>query len=358
MPERPVADNTPGEERYFSQQFGGDLVRAPAMVMALGICTLFAVRYQVEQWWGPRQALVVVSWAASLVFGLAAYLFYLFLGQARRDVRVLWGYSAQHFAIGTWVASLSVLSRLVRPEAQRLADTLACGAAACWVLYMSWFVLAAARPDVRRAADGRVFLTTVATQSMVIGLADVRFFASARWLRGLLVLNAAGVLLYVVSFYWVWIRRGVQQQLAHWGAHNNITHGALSISVLAAATLASHAPQWAPVLQRVCEVLWVVAVLLLTAIASAELYLLWSRTARLVAFNVANYARNFTYGMFFAATLVAGRQFPASPIWRTARGPVLWLLSAVVLAVNVFEVSRHLRSWRTRRVPTGECCPS
>jgi hypothetical protein len=236
-----------------------------------------------------------------------------------------------------------------------LAKALNLSAWACWLLYMYWFArLLRTGQGFRRTIFGSAFLLTVSTQSTIVGTLNAWGpVAGMAWF--FLAFNLLGLLFYLYVFILVWLLRGPAEQLAEWRPANNVTHGALSISVLALENVAvryGSIPWSVPAL----DALWATATLFFLAILAVELRLAFSpRRAAIFDFQYGNYARNFTYGMYFACTRF-GFQNVEGFLARRLFGEGLFLaLALLVLAVNLWEGGRHLilnlkeaAKWRAR----------
>jgi len=321
--------------------FGQEIIRAPAMIMALGIFLLHPGRFLLEALLSAELAGYVLAVGIWLLALLAGGLVCLIVGQTRRDASVLWGYTLTHFAIGTWVAGTNVLSRAMEPI-WPVAGHVLCGLGwVLWLSYMGWLVRFIRQRGIPTAADGTVLLIAVATQSIVLAT----LACSPRWpgffLYILLGLNILGLVLYGLAIYAVWIVRGVREQLAHWAPQNNITHGALSISILAAVMLAERLPEHRALFAGGIAAGWMLAAACFVVVFLLELNLLMAGRP-LLQFRTANYARNFTYGMFFAASSCAAAAFPGSIVAAMMSRPVLAGLALLVAVVNAWEVTHHL----------------
>lgn len=318
------------------------LVAAPAMVMALGIFLLFACRFLLVAALGEDGAegwLRVLSWG---LMAWAAVLVLLFADQMLRDRKVLWDKSMEHFAIGTWVAGTSVLSGVVKLISPRATILISAVAWALWLLYMVWFSGLVRRTDLRGRINGTAFLTTVATQSLVVGTLRAWPGIDTSVLPALIAMNILGFGFYLVHFYMIWIAVGARRQIESWVPQNNITHGALSITLLAIEQIARSSGAYRSVLGPWIEALWVVTALLLVMLAAVELALLLSGRKDLLQFKMANYSRNFTYGMFFACTFQGAHLLPGSLIAAAASEARLVVLAIVVALVNVWELSHQI----------------
>ena len=328
--------------RHASAAFGPELVGSPAIVMAIGIFLLFAARFLLEPLFEVELVNDII-WSGAILLGVfSAYLVTLFIMQLKKDHTVLWDYSPNFFRIGTWVAGTNVLARVLQPLSTIVGTVLSVAGWILWVLYMAWLIRAALRTRLHQEINGTAFLTTVATQSVVLNILGLWSGHGEVLLRGLLVLNALGIVLYCVFFYLIWIVRGVKLQIANWVPPNNITHGALSISLLAAEMIVVRMVAPSPLLHTAIDVVWVIDAALFVVIAVTELRLVISGMKPLLSFQVSNYARNFTYGMFFACTYYGYTRLEGSIMNSLFNPGMLLVLAGVVFIVNIWEVSRQM----------------
>jgi hypothetical protein len=332
--------------RYASAAFGPDLAGSPAIVMAMGIFLLYAARFLLDALFDVELVNGIV-WSGAILLGMfSGYLAMLFIVQLKKDHTVLWDYSPNFFRIGTWVAGTNVLARVLQPLSPIASTVLSVAGWILWLLYMLWLLRTALRIRPHEMINGTAFLTTVATQSVVLNILGLWTEHNDILLLGLLVLNALGIVLYCVFFYSIWIVRGVKLQIAHWVPQNNITHGALSISLLAAEMIVARTVTPSPLLLTAIDAIWVVDAVLFLVIAVTELWLAVSGVKSLLSFQVSNYARNFTYGMFFACTYY-GYTYLETSIMNSLFNPeVLLALAGAVFIVNVWEVSRQMIKYR------------
>lgn len=213
------------------------------------------------------------------------------------------------FATGTWVAGTAVLARLldiVLPEWQVLSVALAAISVALWFWYL-WLIagryrLLIAQPQSGRVT-GRILLATVSAQSIVI-LGQVLFPGRIPGLLDALVIYG-GYLLYALGVALIVRRYAAETDWSladDWDNTNCILHGALSISGLAA------------VQTRVLPDLaitgtWFLALSLLVIVEGLELVRLVDRVRQygwrqgVFTYQVSQWARNFTFGMFYTFTL-------------------------------------------------------
>jgi hypothetical protein len=315
---------------------------APAMIMAFGIFINFALRFLLDRMVGSLTGTVLEVLSYLLVL-LAAHVFLTIYRTFRRDRSIIWKLESSHFVIGVWAAGLNVAAAAVAANTPLpwLARAVNLAAWTCWLLYMYWFVrLLRAGSGFRKTVFGSAFLLTVSTQSTIVGTLNA--WGAVPGLAGLfLAFNLLGLLFYLYVFLLVWVLRGPRAQLAAWRPANNITHGALSISVLALEII-SVRYGLVPAAASTLNVLWILATFFFLAILSVELGLVISaRRAEVLGFQYGNYARNFTYGMYFACTWFGFRNIEGFLARRVFGDGLFLALGLLVLAVNLWEGIRH-----------------
>jgi hypothetical protein len=219
------------------------------------------------------------------------------------------------FAVGTWVAATGVLGEallLSIPEWHFLVVGLWLLTTVLWV----WFLLLAvsgfwaiAIDPTREHARGSILLSTVSTQAVLLLAVAVFPGEAPPWaVDGALVL---GSLFYVAGTALIVVRYAGQRRWAvadDWSNTNCIVHGAVSITGLAALSSGAVTGRW-------LIPLWLWAACMFLVVESVEVVRARCRVRAygwkdgLFTYHVSQWARNFTFGMFFAFTL---------HIWRTA----------------------------------------
>jgi hypothetical protein len=219
------------------------------------------------------------------------------------------GDPVQSFAIGTWVAGTAVVAELVLagwPQWRAVAAALALIAVLLWLWYLGlvarglWAIIVG---RARSGVNGAILLSTVSTQSIVIlgPLLGPRQVPRAAWA----VLVILGYLLYVTGLVLIvrhYLRTRGLRLADDWDNSNCIGHGALAISGLAAVVRGAIPVPWI-----VLTWLWVAGMFVL--IESVEIARLVVRVQAyrwrkgVLTYNVSQWARNFTFGMFYAFTL-------------------------------------------------------
>ena len=322
--------------------------------MSLGVCSLYALRYMAQTAFGPQYSGVPARIGALLLGAFTLYLVHLFARQATIDRTVLWSLASDPFRIGTWVAALNVLARLLSPT--WLAAAWLCHAVAwvIWVMYIGWVLRIWSHEDVLSRLCGTAFLTTVATQSTVVAAVGLFPGMPPFAVAVLSLVNLLGIAFYCRFFLLVWVRRGLKAQADHWVPPNNITHGALSISVLAAESLAAGLVSPAAAIIVAIEAVWSLAVLLFVAVLVFEISLMVRGKADLLRLRVSNWARAFTFGMLFACTYYGASTFPETIMAAAASPHVLMALASLVIAVNAWEGGRLLSGFASRALQRNE----
>lgn len=291
--------------------FAGPPAAAGAAVMAAGIFAAVALQRLPSgpQLTAPLAVVLTAAWAA-IALSIAG-------AAARWGLAVYTAPPVGSFAVGTWVAATAVVARvdmLGLPAIPGLAETLFALSAALWL----WFAPRAVRNLVRIATahaaetrpTGLILLATVATQAVALlmfrflpQLAAARLAATALIAIGLLCYAAGAVL--VVRRYLA----GPEWRLAtDWDNTNCILHGALSITGLAAvvgdvAGIGVLAPYWALTLAVFATVEAIEAARLV------ERMRLFGWRGGVLVYGTSQWARNFTFGMFYAFTAALAARF-------------------------------------------------
>jgi hypothetical protein len=339
-----LSNGTHRPQRFASRTWQAEIVGAPAMIMALGVFLRYPGMYLFERLMDPADARAVFVAGAYLLSFIAAFILVRFVQQAVLDRSILIGLTDEHFRIGTWVAGLNVLAATLSSVEPVWAEFAHAMAWPMWVLYAGWLVMM----TVRRKLDpvrlnGTVFLSTVATQSMVIGFMTVHPGLVSDAIALLIVLNVLGIITYWISFTLTWVAGGLSDPLSGWVPQNNITHGALSITMLAAQMIEESMPGSLPYFHLVIQIAWCATALMVAASVVYELSLIRNRKKDLLRFRLGNYARNFTYAMFFASTYF-GYFYSHPSIMKTFFSPsLLTMLALLVAAVNVWESFNQIK---------------
>lgn len=289
----------------------------------------------------PHGAALTVPLTLALAAAWSAIAVTIAAAAVRHGIAIYTGSLVGSFAIGTWVAASTVLGRmamLAAPRAPFLPVPAFLVGLAVWV----WFApqalgnlrrLAAAPAQASRPT-GVILLTTVATQA--VALLALRLFGGLPAIQmTALVLIGIGAVCYLAGAALV-LRRyvfGPPWRLAvDWDATNCILHGALSITGLTASVsgrlgVATLAPFWALTL----TVFVLVEGIEVGRLASRLRAFGWHDA--ILVYDTSQWARNFTFGMFYAFTAAFAGGFDVAAAY-----PALGRLTAAILAYGQYLV--------------------
>ena len=214
------------------------------------------------------------------------------------------------FALGTWVAGTAVLADLsvrVFPNIVWLGRSLALVALALYVPYIIVALLGYVglwRHPLKQQSVGVILLAAVATQATYIALrmaftsnTAVQLIEPALSVLGV-VLICSGLVLIALRYRDV----KVHDLALQWDDTNCIIHGAVSITGLALVLAGKYST-------TVLLCVWYIAFILFIAVEVVEAIRAIQRVTRygirkgIALYNTAQWARDFTYGMFYAFSL-------------------------------------------------------
>ncbi|HET8700166.1 MAG TPA: hypothetical protein VFL97_00660 [Nitrococcus sp.] len=288
-----------------------------AMVMAIGIFGLAAL-----------QRIPVLASLFSEALALLLFVIWLFTA-ASYLIDFLKGTLHVHtespigrFGIGTWVAATAVLARMemigVEDWSMSVEAMLGLFALLLWIWYVRLVLdgFEAMRASYERLqASGVILLSTVSTQSLALIASDLAYNPPIfQWLdpgtsrmlfaglaTGLIIV---GTVFYIISFSLIlqryWRQKG-WTLVQHWDNTNCIFHGAMSITGLAA-VLSGTVPF------VVCLLIWLYVLIMFVLVELIEVARAYLRVKSLgwqkglFTYHVSQWARNFTFGMFYAFT--------------------------------------------------------
>jgi len=332
-----------------------------AIVMAGGIFAAAALQRI------PQGNLLTQPLAVVLIAGWAIIAGAIVMTATKGGIGAHTGPVIGSFAIGTWVAASAVAARmamLAAPAALWLADLLFAASVGVWVWFMPRAVRNFGRIILARTAEtqptGIVLLTTVATQA--VALLAFRLFPAVAPVRdAAAVLMGLGGVCYAVGTG-VILRRYLGNPgwriVTDWDNTNCILHGALSITGLTAVVsdcfdIGLLAPFWALTLAVFIAVETIEVMRLVARVRAFGV-----REATLV-YDTSQWARNFTFGMFYAFTAALAGGFKlasAYPAIGAITAAIVGLGQYVVLALLLAELTLTLLSL-AGGVRTAASCP-
>ncbi len=256
----------------------------------------------------PIAILLMLTWFAAAAL--------LTLSARRHGLRAHTEPIVTSFAIGTWVAGTAIAARVAMfaaPASWWLPRAFYFGALAMWLGFVPRATMNLARlaRDPSQRPTGIILLSTVATQA--VALMAFRLFpgvTAARSAGAVLMVTGAG---FYVAGGWLVLRRYLGERRWNltddWDNTNCILHGALSITGLAA--VLSDFFTASAIL-----VLWVLVLAAFALIEAIEVVRMIARVralgvrAGIWVYDVSQWARNFTFGMFYAFTVAFAERYP------------------------------------------------
>src|SRR5699024_4239889 len=239
-----------------------------------------------------------------------------------------------------------------------------------WLWYM-WLVLAGlyaiCRDRLRLQTNGVIQLSAVSTQAIALVAVDLSYEPGLQWIdywtahqvfqQIARFLNITGAAFYVFCLVLIVQRYWRQQDwtlVDDWANTNCILHGGMSITGLTAALIGI-----VPV--RVCLGIWLYSFLMFLLVEAVEILRAVLRIRRLgwregvFTYHVSQWARNFTFGMFYAFTWVIVSHFYAF-LPPALAGLLHWILaygSYLVMALLIAEMVLYLRAHLKPRPRVG-----
>ncbi len=289
---------------------------AGAIVMATGIFTAFAFTQL------PFYTPLLGRLETLEIFVIWLFLAWSYLQSGKnRHFLMHFVHPLRRFAIGTWVAGTAVLATLVThtiPQALWFARVLTFIAVVIYLPYVVVFVRGYAqlwRQPLQQNANGVILLATVATQSVVIALhatfgRDFPQNVATAMAAFDMVFLPAGLTLIGLNIHALPTRLFATQ----WKNAYCIIHGALSITGLALVVTSEFSG-------NVVFGVWQVVLELFILVEIVELIRLFQRVHRfglrrgIFSYKVTQWARNFTFGMFYAFSFELYRHFDALPAY-------------------------------------------
>lgn len=255
------------------------------------------------------------------------------------------------FAIGTWIAGVSVLCNVFLkyfPGIILITQAIAILNTFLWLFFIviccynfrKLFVDNQSYP-----VHGVILLSTVGTESIILLLNNVFFQLPTYFSEAIIIL---GFIFYLAGIILIGNRYVKQKNwsLANdWSNTNCIIHGALSITGLAIVTSNIFTSAFT-------AVFWVIVFVLLAAIEAIEVIRAVIRIRQygwnkgLLDYNVSQWSRNFTFGMFYTFTLVIHLNpfYSMSEMLYNFQMGFMVFWSWIVLTALIFQIGIYVKS--------------
>ncbi|EQB34700.1 MULTISPECIES: TDT family transporter [Virgibacillus] len=253
------------------------------------------------------------------------------------------------FVIGTWIAGISVLSNVIMkylPEFHRFVQGIVCVNTLLWLGFLLICLYNFKRlykKSQKYPVHGIILLSTVATQSMV--LSWLPFFQQIP-IKLIKIIIMIGLLFYGLGILLIIFRysRNNWSLLDDWTNTNCIIHGALSITGLA--IVSSHLLSADLIL-----IFWLLVFILFLLVESIEIVRGIKRVSNLgwkkgiFTYNVSQWSRNFTFGMFYAFTFKIHSNIDYKSTLESLHEIILSFWNWTVLLILVIEIGIWFRSY-------------
>lgn len=210
------------------------------------------------------------------------------------------------FAIGTWIAGTSICMIVVSQQNfnwEIFVETITFINIGFWILYMiiclkTFYEIAKKR--VANKVHGILLLTTVSTQSVVILLNTVFDTVPTYVSRSIILL---GIVLYLISIWFIIKRYAKEFWLLEndWNNTNCILHGAISITGIAS-LVSNSVPYPLVLLIWICASITFVMIEFIECQRGVKRIKLFGFKKGLFTYNVTQWARIFTFSMYYTLT--------------------------------------------------------
>ncbi|HLR09610.1 MAG TPA: hypothetical protein VK136_10225 [Bacillota bacterium] len=215
----------------------------------------------------------------------------------------------QSFAIGTWIAGVSVLCNVFLkyfPTLLPLTQAMAILNTFLWLFFLAncFYNFKQLLFDQKKyPVQGVILLSTVGTQSIMVLLNNV-FFQLPKALSSAVII--LGLIFYAAGIFLIgdrYLKHKEWNLIDDWANTNCIIHGALSITGLAIATTSTFTSTF-------INVLWIIVFVLLVIIEIIEIIRAVFRVKTygwnegIFRYHITQWSRNFTFGMFYTFSLI------------------------------------------------------
>ncbi|MES1044643.1 hypothetical protein BLX88_02025 [Bacillus obstructivus] len=249
----------------------------------------------------------------------------------------------QSFAIGTWIASTSVCSTIMFnriPEIRVIPEIVISVNGVLWAIFCILCIknfMKLLKTDSYKQTHGIILLSTVSTQSIVIGLSTI--FGTTNNLK---MINQ-GFFYLGILFYFVSLSIIVKRYLAtykimdikqDWYNTNCVIHGAMSITGLAGITSGI-------IGGKIIIAIWFWVLVCFFLVESIEIYRAVMRAKYLgfrkglFQYHVSQWTRNFTFGMFLAFTIKLPVHFLSTSLLVIHKALVKYGVVVVILLLMI-----------------------
>lgn len=213
------------------------------------------------------------------------------------------------FAIGTWIAGVSILCHVLLkyfPVTLPVIKAIAIINTVLWLFFLAtcfYNYKQLIRAQYQKRVQGIILLSTVGTQSIVVLLDNIFNGMSLAFSESVIIL---GLIFYIIGIILITKRYVTDKKwnlAKDWTNTNCIIHGALSISGLAMVTTNSFSSSF-------ITSFWILVFTVLVLIELLEIIRGITRVKQMgfskgiFTYHISQWSRNFTFGMFYAFSLV------------------------------------------------------
>ncbi|MFJ7972882.1 hypothetical protein [Psychrobacillus sp. NPDC096389] len=291
-----------------------------------------------------------------LVLAWLFMFFAFFRSLLKRDYRNnLVNLPIKSFGVGTWIAATSVICDLIiqrAPALLPLVKILVCANLVFWIIFIIFCIHQLKSIIVNKEianTHGVILLSTVSTQS-IVGLL-VTTFGTSFTPDLIIAFITLGILLYLFSITLIIIRFTTKWRDIHeWKNTDCIIHGAVSITGLAMVQSGNFTFNSIILVWYMVFVLFLVVEIADITRGIARIHKYGWRKG-LFTYHITQWARNFTFGMFYFFTFNMVHTFSNSIRPLEFHNHVLHLLGWIVLLLLIVEVSLFLISIVIKIIP-------
>lgn len=312
--------------------------------MAFGIFFIDAIDY--------IPAFAVLEYSFIALFILIACLIFAMTGLTyvnQKSLQELLNQPVRIFALGTWVAALSVFTVVLKQYGlvqQQFLAFIATGNTLLVSLLIFVYAYAFVQlfKQTTLKVDGIVLLSTVSIQSISIMyyyLFEKSTHALIPWLISL------GLLCYLIGLYLIFrsYRKSNWTLADGWANTNCIIHGALSITGVASVLTGAFSPSVILVLLLVTTIFFI-GIEIVECLRLFDRYKHYHLRDAIFNYHVTQWSRNFTFGMYFTFICSAKQKgvLAALPFASEAISLFLTIFAYVILLFLIIESLLFLHS--------------